>query len=91
MPQGHNFLLGQCFENAHQGSSGGRGHGSREQGLDRMTIEILDANLLEPAGLHDAGDAGRIVAITLIDLHLEYSLRCIDADHRQAQPLELGP
>ena len=40
-----------------------------QQGLDRMTIEILDANLLEPTSLHDAGDAGRIVAITLIDLN----------------------
>src|SRR5262249_50318333 len=53
----------------------------------------LDANLLEPAGLHDAGDTGRIVAVTLIDLHLEHRLGMarIDTDHRQAKPLELGP
>src|SRR6266403_1137508 len=46
-----------------------------------------------PAGLHDAGDAGRIVAITLIDLHLEYSLGMarVDTDHRQAKLFELGP
>src|SRR5262245_63974981 len=58
-----------------------------------MIIEILDANLLEPAGLHDAGDTGRIVAVTLIDLHLEHRLGMarIDTDHRQAKPLELGP
>src|SRR6266478_3443864 len=44
-------------------------------------------------GLHDAGDAGRIVAVTLIDLHLEYRLGMarVDADHRQAKLLELGP
>src|SRR5262249_895401 len=36
---------------------------------------------------------GRIVAITLIDLHLEHRLGMarIDTDHRQAEPLELGP
>jgi hypothetical protein len=32
-----------------QGSAG-------QQGLDCVTIEILDANFLEPTGLHDAGD-----------------------------------
>jgi hypothetical protein len=58
-----------------------------------MTIEILDANLLEPAGLHDAGDAGRIIAVALIDLHFEhrFGVARVDADHRQAKPLELGP
>src|SRR5262245_34769690 len=35
--------------------------------LTIMIVEILDANLLEPAGLHDAGDTGRIVAVTLIE------------------------
>src|SRR5437660_1384264 len=41
----------------------------------------------------EAGDAGRIVAVTLIDLHLEYRLGVarVDADHRQAKLLELGP
>jgi len=35
----------------------------------------------------------RIVAVTLIDLHLEYRLGVarVDADHRQAKLLELGP
>jgi hypothetical protein len=28
--------------------------------------------LFQPAGLRDAGDAGSIIAVTLIDLHLEY-------------------
>ena len=58
-----------------------------------MTIEILDANLLEPAGLYDAGDASRIVAIALIDLHFEHrpGVTRIDTDHRKAQSLELGP
>src|ERR1700704_5053404 len=66
---------------------------ARQQRLDRVTIEILDANLLEPAGLHDAGDAGRIIAVTLIDLHLKHRLGMarIDTDHRQAKSLELGP
>ena len=41
----------------------------------------------------DAGDAGRIVAVTLIDLHLEYSLGMarVDTDHRQAKLFERGP
>ncbi len=45
------------------------------------------------AGLHDASDAGRIVAIALVDLHLEHclSMARIDADHRQAKSVELGP
>src|SRR5436190_633167 len=66
---------------------------ARQQRPNRMAIEVLDAHLLEPAGLHDAGDTGRIVAVTLIDLHLEYRLGVarVDADHRQAKLLELGP
>ena len=61
--------------------------------FDGMTIEILDVDLLEPAGLHDAGDANRIVTVALIDLHLEHSLgmACINTDDRYAEPLELGP
>jgi hypothetical protein len=39
-----------------------------------MTAEILDADLLESASLHDAGDADRIVTVAFIDLHLEHSL-----------------
>src|SRR5947209_19391727 len=47
---------------------------ARQQRPNRVAIEVLDAHLLKPAGLHDAGDASRIVAVTLIDLHLEYRL-----------------
>ena len=54
---------------------------ARQQGLDRMTIETLDANFLEPTGLHDAGDAGRIVAVTLIDLHLEYRHKSLEVSY----------
>src|SRR5260370_30633082 len=66
---------------------------ARQQRPNRVAIEVLDAHLLKPAGLHDAGDAGRIVAVTLIDLHLEYrpGMARVDTDHRQAKPLELGP
>src|SRR5262249_50971688 len=66
---------------------------ARQQRPNRVAIEVLDAHLLKPAGLHDAGDAGRIVAITLIDLHLEYRLGVtrVDTDHRQAKLFELGP
>src|SRR6266478_575631 len=66
---------------------------ARQQRPNRVAIEVLDAHLLKPAGLHDAGDASRIVAVTLIDLHLEYRLGVarVDADHRQAKLLELGP
>ena len=66
---------------------------ARQQCPNRVVIEALDAHLLKSAGLHDAGDAGRIVAITLIDLHLEYRLGVtrIDADNGKAghfQPVE---
>ena len=65
---------------------------ARQQPLDRMAVEILDAHLLEPAGLHDASYAGGIVAVALVNLHLEhcFSVARIDADHRQAKS-ELGP
>src|SRR6266516_2146048 len=66
---------------------------ARQQRPNRMAIEVLDAHLLEPAGLHDAGDAGSIVAVTLIDLHLKHrpGMARIDTDHRQPKSLELGP
>ena len=53
----------------------------------------LTRTSLKPAGLHDAGYAGRIIAVALIDLHLEHRLGMarIDADHRQAESFELGP
>jgi hypothetical protein len=58
-----------------------------------VAIKVLDAHLLKPAGLHDAGDADRVVAVTLIDLHLEYrpGMASVDTDHRKAKLLELGP
>src|SRR5256886_910615 len=66
---------------------------ARQQRPNRVAIEIFDAHLFKPAGLHDASDASRIVAVTLIDLHLEYRLCMarVDTDHRQAQVFELGP
>src|SRR5262249_29981603 len=36
---------------------------ARQQRPNRVAIEVLDAHRLKPAGLHDAGDASRIVAI----------------------------
>jgi hypothetical protein len=39
-----------------------------------MTVEIFDADLLEPSGLHDTGNADRIVTVAFIDLHLDDSL-----------------
>ncbi len=58
-----------------------------------MTAELLDADILESAGLHDTGDAYRIVTVAFIDLHLEHSLAItsINTDHRYAQPFELAP
>jgi hypothetical protein len=41
---------------------------------DGMAIEILDADLLVPSALHDAGDTGSIVAIAFVDLHLQCGL-----------------
>src|SRR5262249_15820680 len=66
---------------------------ARQQRPNRVAIEVLDAHLLKPAGLHDAGNAGRIVAVTLIDLHLEYrsGMARVDTDHRQAKLFELAP
>src|SRR5215471_7225018 len=66
---------------------------ARQQRPNRVAIEVLDAHLLKPAGLHDAGNAGRIVAVNLIDLHLEYRLCMarVDTDHRQAKLFELAP
>src|SRR5215813_9321431 len=66
---------------------------ARQQRPNRVALEALDAHLLKPAGLHDAGDAGRIAAVTLIDLHLEYrsGMARVDTDHRQAKLFELAP
>src|SRR5512132_3865345 len=66
---------------------------ARQQRPNRVAIEVLDAHLLKPAGLHDAGDAGRIVAVTLIDLHLEYRLCMarVDTDHCGTSEVVLSP
>src|SRR5690242_6123542 len=45
---------------------------AREQCLDSVAIKVLDVHFLEPAGLHDACDASRIVAVVLVDLHLQH-------------------
>src|SRR5262245_3357651 len=47
---------------------------ARQQRPNRVAIDIFDAHLLKPAGLHDAGDPGSIIAVALIDLHFEYRL-----------------
>jgi hypothetical protein len=64
-----------------------------EEGFDRVTIEIFDADLLVPSTLHDACDAHGVVAVALVDLHSQSRLRMpgIDADHGQAQLIQLGP
>jgi hypothetical protein len=66
---------------------------ARQQCLDRVAVEVLDAHLLKPAGLHDAGYADRIIAVALIDLHLEHRLSVarVDADHRQRSPPTIRP
>ena len=53
---------------------------AHQKRLDQVAVDILNAHLLEPAGLHNAGDAGSIVAVALIDLHLEHRLRMTRVD-----------
>src|SRR6476646_5308111 len=66
---------------------------ARQQCLDRVAIKVLDTHFLEPAGLHDACDASRIVAVVLVDLHLQhrFCMASIDTDYWQVKPRELGP
>jgi hypothetical protein len=47
-------------------------------------------HLLEPTRLHDACDPDSIVAVALVDLHLEHRLG-MTRIARQAKSLELGP
>ena len=47
---------------------------ARQQGSDHVTVAILDADFIEPSGVHDTSDVDRIVSVALIDLHLEDSL-----------------
>ena len=55
-----------------------------QQRPDRVAVDILDVDLFEPAGLHDAGDPDSIVAVAFVDLHLEHGLGMarVDTDHR---------
>ena len=39
-----------------------------------VAVEVLDPHFFEPASLHDAGDAGGVAAVALVDLHLEHRL-----------------
>jgi hypothetical protein len=58
-----------------------------------VAVDILDVHLLEPAGLHDAGEPDSIIAVALVDLHLEHGLGMarVDTDYWQAKSLKLGP
>ena len=58
-----------------------------------MTVEVFDVYLLVPSALHDAGYSHRVVAVTLVDLHLQSGLGMpgIDADDGQSQLIQLGP
>jgi Major Facilitator Superfamily len=47
---------------------------ARQQRPDRVAVEILNADLLEPARLHDAGDTSCIIAVAFVYLHLEHRL-----------------
>src|SRR6185503_10736195 len=66
---------------------------ARQQRSNRMAVDILDVHLFEPTGLHDAGDPDSIVAVVLVDLHLEHRIGMahVNADHRQAKSLKLSP
>ena len=64
-----------------------------EKRSDGMAIERLDADLLVPAALHDAGDTGGVVAIAFVDLHFQGGLGVpgIDANDGQPALVQLGP
>jgi hypothetical protein len=64
-----------------------------QKGFDRVAVEIFDAHLLIPSTLHDACYAHGVVAVALVDLHLQSRLRMprIDTDDRQSQLTQLGP
>ncbi len=40
---------------------------ARQQGSDHMTVAILDADFIEPSGVHDTSDVDRIVSVALIE------------------------
>jgi hypothetical protein len=64
-----------------------------EKGFDRVTVEGLDVHLFVPPALHDAGDAHGVVAVALVDLHLQRRLRVpgIDADNRKPSSVQFSP
>src|SRR5271169_2966964 len=64
-----------------------------KNGLNRVTVEIFDADLLVPSTLHDACNAHGVVTVALVDLHLQNRLRMpgIDADDGQPHLIQLGP
>src|SRR5262249_5629058 len=65
---------------------------ARQQGSDRMTVNIFDAHFFEPARLHDAGDASCIVTVTLINLHLQIPpWRGAPHHHGQSKSFKLRP
>jgi len=66
---------------------------ARQQRPDRVAVDILHVHLLEPTRLHDAGNPDSIVAVAFVYLHLEHGLGVarVDANHRQAKSLKLGP
>jgi hypothetical protein len=68
--------------------------GSTDQNsFDCVTIEIFDADLLVPSTLHDARDSYGVVAVALVQLHLQGCLRVpgIDADDGQPQFTQFRP
>ncbi|WP_247455255.1 hypothetical protein [Bradyrhizobium sp. 174] len=54
-----------------------------KKGFGRMTVEILDANLLVPTTLHDARNASSVISVAFVDLHLQNRLRMpgVNADN----------
>ena len=64
-----------------------------KKSFDRVTVEIFDADLLVPSTLHNASDAHGVVAVALVDLHLQSRLGMpgIDADDGQPHLIQLGP
>jgi len=53
-----------------------------EESLDRVTVEVFDGHILIPSTLHDAGNARRVVAVTLVNLRFQSRLGVpgVDAD-----------
>jgi len=51
-----------------------------------MAIEVFDADLSVPSAPHDAGDAGSVIAIAFVDLHLQGSLGVPGIDANDEQP-----